>query len=64
MVDVLEKNGAEPFEMIARLTRIPKISLEKVMDELQSRDLVKKEGDRFKLTDAGDQVANIARSIK
>lgn len=64
IVDVLEKNGSSTSEYISKRTRIPRLSLEKMLDEMIDRQIVKKDDGKYGLTDTGDQVVVLLRSSK
>ncbi|MCD1293462.1 hypothetical protein CUJ83_00430 [Methanocella sp. CWC-04] len=64
IIDVLEKNGSDTADHLAKVTRIPRISLEKMLDEMIERDMIKKDNEKYSLTETGDQVVNVTRSLK
>lgn len=64
IIDVLDKNGSESFEALAKITRIPRLMLEKIMDEMLAKKIVKKEKDKYMLTETGNQVVVMTRSIR
>jgi predicted transcriptional regulator len=57
--DVLHKNGSETLESLRKLTRTPKLMLEKVLKDMEERDVVARDGDRFTLTENGKKAANV-----
>ena len=62
VVEALSK-GAEDIQALAKLTRIPRLSLEKMMEEMAEKKIVKKEKNGYKLTDSGEQAATVLKSI-
>lgn len=63
VVEALSK-GAEDMQALAKLTRIPRLSLDKMMEELAGKEIVKKENNGFKLTSVGEQAATILKSYR
>ena len=63
VVEALSK-GAEDSLALAKLTRIPRLSLDKIMEELAGKEIVKKENNGFKLTNVGEQAATILKSFR
>lgn len=64
IIDVLDKNGSASFEALAKITRIPRLMLEKIMDEMLNKNIVKKEKDKYTLTETGAEVVILTRSIR
>ena len=64
VVDVLEKNGSESLDHLSKVTRIPRLSLQKIMEEMASKEIVKLEDGKYMLTETGDQVVIVSRSAK
>ena len=64
IVDVLEKNGSETFEVLEKLTRTPKIMLDKALKDMAERGVVKKQKDKYTLTDGGKSAATILHSMR
>jgi predicted transcriptional regulator len=64
VVDVLEKNGSETLEQLSKLTRIPRLSLQKVVDELKEKDIIIRSKDKYSLTETGEKVVSVTRSMK
>lgn len=63
VIDVLDKKGSETFDALAKITRIPRVSLERMMSDMAERGVVIKEDDMYKLTGRGDQVTNFLRRV-
>ena len=63
IVEVLEKNGSETFQALEKLTRTPKIMLEKVLKDMAEKGVIKKQKDRYVLTENGGTAATILGSI-
>jgi predicted transcriptional regulator len=59
ILDVLNKNGSETFEALRKLTRMPKLMLEKVLKDLAEKDVIIKEKDSYILTENGKKAATI-----
>jgi len=64
IVDVLEKNGSETFEALEKLTRIPKIMLDKALKDMAERGAITKQKDKYALTDNGVAAVTILHSIR
>jgi predicted transcriptional regulator len=62
IVEALSK-GAEDIEALGKLTRIPRLSLEKMMEEMTGKNIVKTENKAYKLTDVGEQAATVLKSL-
>ncbi len=62
IVEALSK-GAGDIQALAKLTRIPRLSLEKMMEELAGKNIVKKEKAGYKLTEAGEQAATVLKAM-
>ncbi len=56
---VLDKNGSETFEALRKLTRMPKLMLEKVLKDMTERGVVIKQNESFTLTENGKKAASI-----
>jgi predicted transcriptional regulator len=59
VLDVLDKNGSKTFEALRKITRMPKIILEKVLKDMMDYGVVEKQNDSFTLTEHGKKVANV-----
>lgn len=59
ILDVLDKNGSKTFEDLRKLTRMPKIILEKVLKDMVEYGVIIKQNDSFTLTETGKKAANI-----
>ncbi len=64
IVDVLEKNGSETYESLEKLTRIPKIMLDKALKDMAERGAITKQKDKYALTDNGVAAVTILHSIR
>lgn len=63
IVEALSK-GAENVEALGKLTRIPRLSLEKMMEEMAGKNIVTKGKDGYKLTEAGEQATTVLKSMR
>lgn len=59
ILDVLDKNGSVTSETLRKLTRIPKITLEKTLENMEKNGIVIKQNDNFILTENGKKAANV-----
>jgi predicted transcriptional regulator len=59
IVDVLAKNGSETLESLRKITRMPKLMLEKGLKDMAEKGAITKENDRFTLTEAGKAAASM-----
>lgn len=59
IVDVLDKNGSETFEALRKLTRMPKLMLEKVLKDMGEKGVIIKQKESFTLTENGKAAATI-----
>jgi predicted transcriptional regulator len=64
IVDVLDKNGAETAETLGKLTRAPKLLLEKALKDMAGKGVVKKQKDKYMLTENGKAAATILHSMR
>ncbi len=64
IVDVLNKNGVETFDALGKLTRTPKSLLEKSLRDMEEKGVIKKDGDRYSLTENGVAVVNVLQSMR
>ncbi|HMK46186.1 MAG TPA: hypothetical protein VK436_06130 [Methanocella sp.] len=56
-------NGAEDVQALAKLTRIPRLAIEKMVEEMTGKNIVKKEKGGYRLTETGSQAATVLKSI-
>jgi predicted transcriptional regulator len=59
VLDVLDKNGSKTFDTLRKITRMPKIILEKVLKDMTEYGVVEKQNDVYVLTEKGKKVANV-----
>lgn len=59
ILDVLDKNGTKTFEDLRKITRTPKIILEKVLKSMVDNGVIIKQEDSFTLTENGKKAAKI-----
>lgn len=59
ILDVLDKNGSVTSETLRKLTRIPKITLEKTLENMEKNGIVIKQNDNFILTENGKKAVNV-----
>jgi predicted transcriptional regulator len=64
VVDVLEKNGNETLETIERTTRTPKLMLERTLKDLMEKGVIKKQKDKYTLTENGAAAVTILHSMR
>ena len=64
IVDVLDKNGSETFEALEKLTRTPKLMLEKTIKDMIGRGVIKEQNGNYTLTDNGMAVATVLHSMR
>lgn len=55
--------GAEDLAALAKLTRIPRLSLEKMLEEMAGKGIVNKGAGGYRLTEAGTQAAVVMKSM-
>jgi predicted transcriptional regulator len=60
ILDVLDKNGSKDFESLRKITRTPKIILEKVLKNMVEYGVIIQQNDSFTLTEIGKKAANIS----
>ncbi|CAJ37656.1 hypothetical protein [Methanocella arvoryzae] len=63
IVEALSR-GAESIEALGKLTRIPRLSLDKMMEEMAGKNIVKKEKNVYKLTEAGEQATTVLKAMR
>lgn len=61
-IEALSKGG-ESLVQLEKLSRIPKLMLEKVLGEMVDKKIVKKTTDGYKLTEEGENVTRILKSM-
>ena len=61
-VEALSKGG-ESLEQIEKLTRIPKVMLERILAEMAEKKIVRKTKDGYQLTDEGQHAAHLLKSM-
>jgi predicted transcriptional regulator len=59
VLDVLDKNGSKTFEELRKITRMPRIILEKVIKDMTEYGVVVKQNDTLTLTEHGKKVASV-----
>jgi len=59
ILDVLDKNGTKTSEDLRKITRTPKIVMEKVLNAMVENGVIIKQNDSYSLTENGKKVANI-----
>jgi predicted transcriptional regulator len=64
IIDVLDKNGSETFEALEKLTRTPRLMLEKAIKDMVGRGVIKVQKDEYSLTDNGKAVVMVLHSIR
>ncbi len=64
IVDVLDKNGAETEEALGKLTRVPKVMLERALKDMAEKGVVKKQKDKYGLTENGKAAATVLHSMR
>ena len=62
VIEALSKGG-ESLEQLEKLSRIPKVMLERILAEMESRKIVKKTKAGYSLTADGERVANLLKSM-
>lgn len=64
IVDVLDKNGAETEEALGKLTRAPKLLLEKALRDMSEKGVIIKLKGKYELTENGRAAATILHAIR
>jgi predicted transcriptional regulator len=62
VIEALSKGGEAP-EQLEKMSRIPKIMLEKILEEMTKKTIVKKTKAGYALTPDGEQVAKLLKSM-
>lgn len=64
IVDVLDKNGAETGEALGKLTRAPKLLLERALKDMAEKGVIMKQKDKYTLTANGKTAATVLHSMR
>jgi predicted transcriptional regulator len=64
IVELLVKNGSETGETIEKLTRTPKIMIQRSLKDMSERGVIKKQKDKYALTESGAEAATILHSMR
>ena len=64
IIDVLEKNGAETEDTLGKLTRLPRILLEKSIKDMKEKGIIKKQKDKYVLTENGKAATTVLHSMR
>jgi DNA-binding HxlR family transcriptional regulator len=64
IVDVIDKKGSESAEMLGKITRVPKLVLDRTLEDMVNKEIVKRSNDKYELTDQGKQAITVMRSIR
>ncbi len=64
IADVLEKNGSETFEALEKLTRTPKLMLEKALKDMAGRGVITKQKDQYILTRDGAAAVTVLHAMR
>jgi len=64
IIDVLDKNGAETEDSLGKLTRVPRILLERAIKDMLTKGIVKKQKDKYVLTEDGKAAATVLHSMR
>ena len=62
VIEALSKGG-ESLEQLEKLSRIPKIMLERILAEMSAKEIVKKTKAGYTLTAEGEHVAQLLKSM-
>jgi predicted transcriptional regulator len=62
VIEALSKGG-ESLEQLEKLSRIPKLMLEKILEEMAKKTMVKKTKAGYALTPEGEHVARLLKSM-
>jgi predicted transcriptional regulator len=57
VLDVLDKNGSATGEYIGKLTRMPRLMLEKVLKDMTEKGVIVLKDDKYTLTESGKAAA-------
>ena len=58
ILDVLDKNESATYETIRKLTRMPKLILDKALKDMTEKGAVTKQDEKYILTETGKKVAS------
>ncbi len=64
IADVLEKNGSETFEALEKLTRTPKLMLERALKDMAGRGVITKQKDKYLLTRDGAAAVTVLHAMR
>jgi DNA-binding HxlR family transcriptional regulator len=64
IVDVLDRKGAETEEALGKLTRAPRLMLEKALKDMAEKGVIKKVNGKYELTESGKSAATILHSMR
>jgi predicted transcriptional regulator len=59
ILDVLDKNGSESYEALRKLTRMPKLLLDKVLKDMEQKGVISIQNDKYVLTENGKAAAMV-----
>ena len=64
IVDVLDKNGSETGETLGKLTRVPKLLLERTLKDMAEKGVIKKQKDKYMLSENAKAAATVLHSMR
>jgi DNA-binding HxlR family transcriptional regulator len=50
--------------MLGKITRVPKLVLDRTLEDMVNKEIVKRSNDKYELTDQGKQAITVMRSIR
>src|SRR5208337_5209031 len=59
ILDVLDKNGSETSEALRKLTRMPRLLLEKVLKDMEQKGVITMQNEKYVLTENGKAAAMV-----
>lgn len=59
ILDVLDKNGSATQEYLGKLTRMPRLMLEKVLKDMAEKDVIVLKDGKYSLTESGKVAAQV-----
>jgi predicted transcriptional regulator len=59
ILDVLDKNGSVTSEALRKLTRTPKLILEKTLENMEKNGVISRQNDSYILTENGKKAVNV-----
>ncbi|WP_424359739.1 hypothetical protein [Methanocella sp. MCL-LM] len=59
ILDVLDKNGSASGEYLGKLTRMPRLMLEKVLKDMTEKGVIELQNDKYVLTESGKVAAQV-----